>query len=59
MTARTLILRGAQMVGVEGPPVAYWRPTELKDLPRIMELVDSSAETSAIFGEAEDIPAML
>ncbi|KAJ1522714.1 hypothetical protein ONE63_001874 [Megalurothrips usitatus] len=46
-----------QMTGVEGPPVAYWRPTEPHDVPRILELADS--DLKSIFGEVEDIPTML
>ncbi|XP_052123419.1 cilia- and flagella-associated protein 61 [Frankliniella occidentalis] len=46
------------MMGVEGPPIAFWRPTEPRDLPRILELAEQSDATS-IFGEVEDIPATL
>lgn len=49
-------LRLAQVVGEEAP-ILYWRPTEPRDLPRILELANS--DVMSIYGEADDIPAML
>ncbi|KAK3911366.1 Cilia- and flagella-associated protein 61 [Frankliniella fusca] len=47
-----------QMMGVEGPPVAFWRPTEPRDVPRILALAQQS-DAMALFGEVEDIPVLL